>query len=1141
MTVIRLCDVVEVRGRFHRSVQLARDWHDVHSISEYLLTPTARDLATQILGGIQAPKGERAWSVTGPYGTGKSAFALFLADLLAHKNPTHAEARSLRQQMNFSLRPFVPVLIVGQRAPFTPTFLAALSESVKPIDSAIARKINRALQRHDLTDDDVLSLVDQSTQAVKKTRHGGMLVVVDEFGKFLEYAALHPETEDLLIIQHLAETAARSQVPMVIVTILHTAFAEYLNAADEAQRVEWQKVQGRFADVGFQEPPEQLIRLIGAAIRQAMPHSLESAYSRPTRQIIQSAALKEPRQRLPLQALLPSCVPLHPVTALLLWPLFRSTLAQNERSLFAFLAGQEPHGFQEFLSSVSWEHGQPPFYRIDHLYDYITVALGAAIYAGDRARRWAEIAFAIDRVPANAPGLAQAVVKAVGLVGLYGQTVGLHASDELLHLALGNPAGVAEALEFLKRASILVYRRHEHAYGLWEGSDVDLEAHLEEAHRQAGYGGLATRLKAVVNLRPVVARAHYIEKGTLRYFAVDIIDGNEQALRSALEEPSAPADGKVLYVLTPNPRGRKTLIATAQSLTGSSTPAGRLQILAFPQPMIGLSEALLEVESWKWIRENVQALQGDPVARKEVSARIGHAQEKLERLAGHVFGFGGQLFDPMVSEWVQGGKVHALRSGKEFLQWLSRLSDEVFDQSPTLCNELLNRDKLSSAAAKARRNLLEAMTKNERDPNLGFSGTPPEVSMYRSLLVEGGFHSEHNGQWHFGRPGQAWQPLWNAIDNFLNTTHRGRRPVLELYNILKQPPFGLRDGPLPVLLCAVLLAHRDEVALYEEGLFVPELRIEILERLLRVPQAFEVQEYAFDNYHRRAFAAVNEVIHALQLTRDQSTSPELVEIVRSLVVFARRLPAYARNTKRVEPPQAIEVRDALLKARDPHALMFAELPAVMGIESIDDKELAEFTRVLKDCILGLLRAYPRLLDEIEAQLCQVFGLQGPSASVREQLRTRAALLEEYAADRTLTLFVREACHLGSSSDWREALGRAVNGGMPPHQWHDADAVSFPVRLQLIKSDFVKLEELAAEQRRTGTRQVLRIGLLDGRAQEALAVIAMDPERVPAVQSLADRITSLIEENVDGSEESQHVRLAALARVLAQFLRRDEGD
>jgi hypothetical protein len=113
---------------------------------------------------------------------------------------------------------------------------------------------------------------------------------------------------------------------------------------------------------------------------------LEADYTELVDRAVGSPAFEEARRRLPLEELLPACTPLDPVVALLLWPLFRSKLAQNERSLFAFLTGHEPFGFVDFLSSEGPDGIGSPFYRIDRLYDYVTTSLGAGTYRGPLAR-----------------------------------------------------------------------------------------------------------------------------------------------------------------------------------------------------------------------------------------------------------------------------------------------------------------------------------------------------------------------------------------------------------------------------------------------------------------------------------------------------------------------------------------------------------------------------------------------------------------------------------------------------------------------------------------------------------------------------------------------------------------------------------
>ena len=85
---------VHVRGRFHRSVHLPHDWQTPHDSGDYLATPALLEFAGQILQELRRDGGARAWTLTGPYGTGKSAFALFLTGLLANAKPGHPRLAS---------------------------------------------------------------------------------------------------------------------------------------------------------------------------------------------------------------------------------------------------------------------------------------------------------------------------------------------------------------------------------------------------------------------------------------------------------------------------------------------------------------------------------------------------------------------------------------------------------------------------------------------------------------------------------------------------------------------------------------------------------------------------------------------------------------------------------------------------------------------------------------------------------------------------------------------------------------------------------------------------------------------------------------------------------------------------------------
>ncbi len=71
--------LVVVSPRFARSVSLVRDAHRADALDGYILTPTGRAVLRRLTDALHGETTVRAWSITGPYGSGKSALALFAA------------------------------------------------------------------------------------------------------------------------------------------------------------------------------------------------------------------------------------------------------------------------------------------------------------------------------------------------------------------------------------------------------------------------------------------------------------------------------------------------------------------------------------------------------------------------------------------------------------------------------------------------------------------------------------------------------------------------------------------------------------------------------------------------------------------------------------------------------------------------------------------------------------------------------------------------------------------------------------------------------------------------------------------------------------------------------------------------------
>ena len=92
MSSQRLAEFLAVNRRYARSINLERDFDAPDAVEGYILTDRAVDALRRILASMFGRKRTTAWTLTGVYGTGKSAFAHFLTSLFG---PVDSPARQL--------------------------------------------------------------------------------------------------------------------------------------------------------------------------------------------------------------------------------------------------------------------------------------------------------------------------------------------------------------------------------------------------------------------------------------------------------------------------------------------------------------------------------------------------------------------------------------------------------------------------------------------------------------------------------------------------------------------------------------------------------------------------------------------------------------------------------------------------------------------------------------------------------------------------------------------------------------------------------------------------------------------------------------------------------------------------------------
>ena len=91
----KLANSISVRARFARSASLERDIARLEPLDGYVVTARALDVVERIAEATANGAAGGAWSLTGPYGSGKSSLALLIDAALGDDSDTRALALRL--------------------------------------------------------------------------------------------------------------------------------------------------------------------------------------------------------------------------------------------------------------------------------------------------------------------------------------------------------------------------------------------------------------------------------------------------------------------------------------------------------------------------------------------------------------------------------------------------------------------------------------------------------------------------------------------------------------------------------------------------------------------------------------------------------------------------------------------------------------------------------------------------------------------------------------------------------------------------------------------------------------------------------------------------------------------------------------
>jgi len=1142
-----LQDLVQINAHYTRSINLERDAHSSETVKAYIPTSRALQTLERIIKTLELEVMPRAWALTGPYGSGKSLFAVFLSHLLGNPEVeiTRLAQNSLKQanpklsqsyqQVTEATQGCCTVLLTGTPSPLGQKILQALAQGATQYwqkrsgpNPKIVKKLQQAALANTYSLSNILALVIELQKQLAQTGCPSLLIVIDELGKFLEYEARHAHVNDIYLLQELAEQAKQAnenETSLHLVVLLHQAFEHYARGLGERLKNEWQKVQGRFESVPFLESSEQTIRIVQKALSYQLNFAdyptLKQNIQSTTETLIQAQALPKSLNQQDAAQLFLHCYPLHPVTLLIL-PTLCQRIAQNERTLFSYLGSREPYGFRESLNHLHIENNE--WIMPWQLYEYFILNQPASLTDPITQRRWAEVITAVERL-GDAPKEQIQLLKTIGLFNIIGSQGNFKASPDIIRLCEPDP----ETLKALIEKSIVNFRKFNNEYRVWQGSDFDLEAVLQEESTQLGHISLAEELNKAELLQPLVARRHTFNTGTLRYFVPLFADS--QTRKQFNKTSNTP---RIILFVVETEEDKEIFNVLLKR-------ANNLDIYALLNKGEQLREITTEVLALRRIQETQKALHDDAVAQHEHKIRLNAAEQILKAIIKDT------VRQPQTLQWYWKAESLKVTNAAVFQAQLSLVMDAIFHKSPIIKNELINRNKPSVSAATGRNRLFTAMLEHPHEADLGIQKYPPEKAIYRSLLRATGLHQFIDGVWRFTEPPEdnpyKLKDVWGKINDFFYACEKQPQALDSLLPDLEDPPYGVTAGVSLILLVTGLIVYQDELALYEEDSFVPNLSLDVIERLRNDIKRFKVQRFKLEGMRASLF---REYVKLLSQT-DIDSKPDVLSITRPIAKFMSKLPEYTRQTKTIST-EAQAVRDLFYQAKSPNDLLFEALPKACGytglaVDEQDLNKLEGFSKTLINALRELNTAHEKLLQSLQKHIKMAFELD-PKYSLntsRTHLTVRYKGLQDYTTDREgLKVFIESIVNEhGDENQWLERLGTFL-AKAPTQRWDDDGINNASYKLVEFSKRLTDLELLRMFHKQAKHSQdpefeatLLRSVRKGKNEQHTIAYV--DKNIKQSIQNTLIQITDLLNKH----DNEQHK--AVIAELVNQLLEKTEQE
>ena len=242
-----------------------------------------------------------------------------------------------------------------------------------------------------------------------KYGYAGIYIIFDEFSKYIEGHEAKNFAKDMKILQDMCELAdSRKEEQMYLTFVAHKSIHEYVKSIDSEMIHAFRGVEGRLKEIRFVVSSQNNYELIEHALNKKegfyTPEIQERAEASYQLACFSHLFEKEDFN----QIVAKGCYPLTPVCAYALLNISEK-IGQNERTVFTFLAGNEPGSLNRIMEGRNREN----LIGVEYVYDYFKNLFRETVDETYIHNEWLKAEYALTKADTE---IEKRIIKAMAII-----------------------------------------------------------------------------------------------------------------------------------------------------------------------------------------------------------------------------------------------------------------------------------------------------------------------------------------------------------------------------------------------------------------------------------------------------------------------------------------------------------------------------------------------------------------------------------------------------------------------------------------------------------------------------------------------------------------------------------------------------